>query len=600
MKRLLFIVSYAFALALGSTPAVAQTSFEQAVADRGYNENVQDLSESMNIKVAEPDLAFVNLVGFTGMPTYKSDKRKGYIEVYDGNGHYFRKPVVIQAQGAYSLRFPKKNFSCQFTDEQWNEDGAPELKFGNWVKQDGFHFKAFYTDYTRGLGECGYKLFSQMVADRAPYWERGGYYESSAARCFPDAFPCAVYLNGNFHGIYAWQLKKHRKNMNQKKALATHIHLDGNLNDSYIFRGYIYWSQFEIRTPKVLYDKLGKVYDGDDPNELIDEGSAFYYSTDDTDSIRAIKQRSAEVKQCIETLGNYWNDLHSFEMIGTSAELIRQEVEQRFDIEALIDYAVHYHFTRNGDGSLKNWQWFTYDGKRWTVTPYDLDQTFGIGLYGNIEPPYRPLEKLTSGPFYWIDKYFADDMADRYAALRQSGVLAYDNVMAIIDNWRSRIGEQLYAMEEARWPQSPCYSDAQCNEGWEALPLDAPEYYLSGLSSYSAKREYHAGDVCWLEGRLWRATDTVKGVKPFIVNSNRDSVERISWWLEGRIAFLDAYFAYDPNSTNAETAPCEPSAGKRRLLGIYTLSGMKVDTPLTGQTYIFRYTDGTSRKAMAR
>ena len=228
------------------------------------------------------------------------------------------------------------------------------------------------------------------------------------------------------------------------------------------------------------------------------------------------------------------------------------------------------------------------------VTPYDLDQTFGVGLYGNIEPPYRPVEKLTSGPFYWINKYYADDIADRYITLRENGVFDYDNVVAIIDDWRARIGEAFYAAEEERWPLSPCYSDAVCNSGWETVPLDDPEYYLSGQGSYKSTTNYQAGDVCWLEGRLWRATTTTTGLKPFITNANKDSVERIHNWVKGRIEFLDAYFAYTPDAI--EDIIIAESPKDKRLAGIYTLAGIKISTPLTGKTYIFRYTDGTSRK----
>lgn len=577
-----------------STPIAAQTPFITAITERGYDENVQDLSDSMTIKIDEPTLAFVNLTGFSKLPTKKTDVQKGYLEMYDGNGHYFRKPVTLNGQGDYTMRYPKKNFSCHFTDATWNEDGAPDLKFGDWVKQDGFHLKAFYTDYARGLGEAAYKLFSQMIADRPPYWERGGYYESSEARCFPDGFPCIVYVKGDFYGIYAWQLKKHRKNMNQKKKRASHIHLDGNLNDQYLFKGTISWNRFEVRTPKTLYTIQGEVYDGNSPKELIDENSPLYIVDDEPDSIRKAKELSAEVKQHIQELSQYWSVLTDIEAQEASIEQMRQEIEQRFDTDALIDYAVHYYFTRNGDGSLKNWQWFTYDGHRWMVTPYDLDQTFGVGLYGNIEPPYRPVEKLTSGPFYWINKYYADDIADRYITLRENGVFDYDNVVAIIDDWRACIGEAFYTAEEERWPLSPCYSDAVCNSGWETVPLDDPEYYLSGQGSYKATKEYHTGDVCWLEGRLWRATTTITGVKPFITNANKDSEERIHNWVKGRIEFLDTYFAYTPDAI--EDIIIAESPKDKRLAGIYTLAGIKISTPLTGKTYIFRYSNGTSRK----
>ena len=597
-NRLRFFSSLFVLLTLFPAASKAQTDFEKSAAERGYAPAVADLSDIKSIRIDEPQLALVNLTGFSSMPGNKTTTMKGYMEVYDGNGYYFRKPVTVTGQGGYTIRFPKKNFACHFADAQWNEDNGADLKIGDWVKQDAFHFKAFYNDFTRGLGEVGYKLFSQMVADRRPYWERSGYYEPSNARCFPDGFPCAVYLNGKFYGIFAWQLKKHHKNMNQQKAQDGHIHLDGNLRDQYIFRGRISWNQFEVRTPKTLYDYRGVVYNGNKPYELMDEGSQTYNVSTDPDSIRTAKQLTAKTKHYIVAMSKYWSELNTLELDGADASTMRREIERRYDTEALIDYAVHYYFIRNGDGSLKNWQWFIYDGQRWAVTPYDLDQTFGIGLYGNIEPPYRPLEHLTSGPFYWIDRYYADDIAKRYAKLRKAGVLDYGNMTAIIDDWYQRVGDDLYDQEEKRWADSPCYHDAMCNKGWEACSLDHPQYYLSGQGTYDPKHTYLPGDVCWLEGRLWEATDTVKGIKPFLVNANRDSLERLYGWVKGRIEFLDAYFAFTNESQGIDMAVSEPA--DRRLVAIYTLGGVRVKAPTPGQTYIFRYNDGTSRKVIAR
>jgi hypothetical protein len=599
MNRPLLQLTTLVALLILGVPIIkAQTEFEQAVAERGYDQDIEDLSAESEIEIAEPSLALVNLTGFTSMPTQKNVKRDGYMEVFDGNGYYFRKPVELGGQGGYSLRFPKNNFVCHFTDEQWNEDYGAELTIGDWVSQNSFHFKAFYTDYPRGIGEVAYKLFAQMVADRRPYWERGGYMKDSRARCFPDGFPCVVYLNGKFHGIYAWQLKKNRKNMNQKKALDTHIHLDGDLSDNHIFRGTIVWKNFEVRTPKGLIDIKGAAYDGNKPKELMDESSPLYQNAADTDSLRQVKQLSALTKHHIVAMSKYWDELNALEEEGADPGQMRQEIEERYDTEALIDYAVHYYFTNNGDGSMKNWQWFTYDGQRWAVTPYDLDQTFGIGLYGNLLPPHLPFKKLTSGPLYWIDRYYADDIASRYATLRHNRVFDYDNVTAIIDDWYQRVGDEYYAMEKQRWPNSPCYKDAVCNEGWEACSLDDPEYRLAGLGSYNDSCSYQPGDVCWLEGRLWRATASVTGVKPFIINANRDSLERLHDWVKGRIEFLDAYFAYDDTIENAVIAETHPS--ERRLEAIYTLGGIRVKAPEMGHTYIFRYNDGTSRKVLVR
>ena len=214
-----------------------KTEFEQLIEELRLDENVVDLSESEDIRLDEPRLAYANVTGISRFPSSKHNVQKAWIEVYDGAGHRFRKRILIHGQGGYSLRYPKNNASISFCEDEWKGELTTDIRFGDWVKQDGFHLKAFYTDFFRGIGEIGYKVFARLVEDRIPYWERGGYMEASRARCFPDGFPCIVYFNGKFLGVYAWQLKKNRKNMNMKKHEADHIHLDGNLRDTYLFHG---------------------------------------------------------------------------------------------------------------------------------------------------------------------------------------------------------------------------------------------------------------------------------------------------------------------------------------------------------------------------
>mgnify|MGYP006916224748 CR=1 FL=1 len=41
--------------------------------------------------------------------------------------------------------------------------------------------------------------------------------------------------------------------MNLEKTDELHIHLDGNLNNSTLFHGYVGWSQFDIQHPKAPF-----------------------------------------------------------------------------------------------------------------------------------------------------------------------------------------------------------------------------------------------------------------------------------------------------------------------------------------------------------
>ena len=577
--------------------AQQRSEFDAVIAEKRLDKPTHDLSLGSSITLEEPRFAYVNLTGFNTMPAGKSVTCKGWMEVYDGRGNYFKMPVTIAGQGGYTIRLAKKNFVCHFCDEQWNEDNGCSLKIGNWVAQDAFHFKAFYTDFLRGIGEVGYKLFADMVADRKPYWERGGYLHESRARCFPDGFPCAVYLEGAFHGIYAWQLKKHRKNMNQKKAVAEHIHLDGNLQDQYIFRGKISWNQFEVRTPKELYDSSGNPYDGNKPKELIDETKNAYNLAFDSPEVKAAKQRSAAVKAHIVAMSKYWEQLVALETAKTPTTKLKEEIAQRYDIESLIDYYVFHYFTMNGDGSLKNWQWFTYDGKKWLVTPYDLDQTFGLNLYGVVRPADFPFSDLTSGPFYWIHKYYQQEIRQRYMELRYNQTLEEEHINGIANDWQERVGEKFYALEREKWQNSPCYSEAVCNEGWEVCE-DWSLYNF--VKEYNSSTSYHAGDVCKMEGRLWRATMNVRGIKPFSRNSQIDTIERFHDWVGGRIRFLDTYFDYDPAAYANAIDGVEAADAQHHVVGIYTLSGVEVAAPIMGTVNIFRYSDGRRRKVMVR
>ena len=238
-----------------------------------------DFSDSSYIQIPEPRCAVINITGFSSMPTSKTANYCGYLEFWDMQGNYFKKKVIANAQGNSSMGFIKKNAAFDFCDDDWIGDETPSIRFGKWVPQDSFHMKAYYTDFFRGVGAVSYKLYDQIVRTRGNRkdrpWKKGlinfdsikattnsfanplqddfALEFDTGARCFPDGFPVICYLNGNFYGVFSWQLKKHRDNMHQDKKTAEHIHIDGNLYSGNIWQGSVAWNQFEIRNPKSLY-----------------------------------------------------------------------------------------------------------------------------------------------------------------------------------------------------------------------------------------------------------------------------------------------------------------------------------------------------------
>lgn len=570
MKRF----SIAAAIAVLIIPATyGATEYESRLEQLGGVSN--DLSTAGKIKLDEPECAYVNFTGFSRMPEAKGVDYKGWIEFYDGEGNYFRKHIIANAQGNSSLGFVKKNVAVDITDDEWEGDETPDITFGEWVKQDSFHLKAYYTDWFRGGAPVGaYKVFDMTTADRGELrypWQRAGVEGADAkARCHPDGFPCAVYLNGEFYGMFSWQLKKHRRNMGMDKSAATHIHLDGDINTVTLFREEgIDWTKFEVRNPKTLYTMDGTKYDGDDPRELIDETSGAYDANNEGHRL------TAEVKRHIVALSRYCMALDRIRRSGASQSKMREEISKRFDTQGMIDYLVFSAVVNNVDGWWKNWQWFTYDGEKWYVEPYDLDMTFGglsSGYYVTL-PEYNwyysdPLEPfyLPIGPFSYIYDYYMDDVKERYRELRDNGVYTAENILGPIMRWVERVGEENYAADSERWPDAFYNRPLIVGDGWEEVKLYRG---FNGIPEYQRGRTYRKGAQVRRNWRVFKATDTTNA-DPIAQQGYTDGPDRIRAWVERRLELEDSLWLGRDPDTGVERVEETPRPGSGR---IYDLQG---------------------------
>ena len=555
MKRILYLIVALFMTLIVS----ADDTWQYILSKYGYDPaTVTDLTESAKIRLAEPYRAYVNITGISQMPTTKTQDLQAWLECYDGNGNYFKKRVILNAQGNSSLEFPKKNISVKFYEENWGEGKTTDITFGNWVKQDAFHLKAYYTDYFRGCGKIAYDIYDDITSDREKPlpWQRAGVTTASdKAMCHPNGFPCYVYLNGKFYGLFVWSLKKNYKNMGQEKDNALHIHIDGIIGDETITNGKINWKKFEVRTPKDLLcvDTIHiggtptyKLYDGDKPTELIDE-SMPYYDSGNPDHVLTNK-----VKQSLTSLSLYPSMLRKLDAVHTDSETFLVQYSQYFDTQGLIDYLVHSLVTNNYDGHWKNWQWFTYDGVKWFIEPYDLDCTFGLHASGAfLLPPewYNHLGVLynqipANSQQQLFLKHFPNVVGERYITLREKGIINADRYISYFKDWKERIGSIGYEMEYTRWSNSPCLMETIVNPNWTTE--DNWENYYN-FPDYSPETTYYAGNRCKLSNRIWTATATTKGIRPYKQIGQIDSQERVESWIRERISLLDEYFNYDPD-----------------------------------------------------
>lgn len=550
---------------LTAVVSMAQGNYLSEIAAIGYSAVSRDLSDSVRLDLVQPALAYVNLVSPTGFPDSKTADLHDWVEYYDAdNDAYFRKRVIANLQGQSSLSFPKHNVAISFCEDEWVGEATTTVDFGGWVSQDAFHLKAFYGDWLRGVGIVGYQLYDEiertLPKGERRIWQRAGVDAKKNARCYPDGFPCALYLNGDFYGIYTWQLKKHRRNMGQEKRNEQHIHLDGYLSEDTFWRGKINWQAFEVRNPKGLVTMGGSPYDGDAPAELAD----------------------GPVKDAIVTLSHQLDTLTALaERSDVTDEQIRQQIASHFDVTSIINYLLFSHVVSNYDGFGKNWQWLTYDGVHWAVAPYDLDCTFGNYHEGTfLFPAYQSyinstytMAKSHTAITKWVWEYYFEELCDRYCDLRRCGVVSPEHIIELLYQWYYRIGPDLYEREWERWPDCYCISQTIVNDGWEAT-----EEWLSyyGLAKWSDTCFYHQDDRCALDGRVWRATATTYGVRPYVQMGYTDSMQRLEEWVNERIEWQDLLFGFDDwlvsmPERRAGKATSQPAAAARR----YGLDGIR-------------------------
>lgn len=570
-----------------------------------------DWSESSFIQIPEPRFAIINITNIDSMPTTKQDNKKAFLEFWDMKGNYFKKHAILNAQGNSSMVFVKKNVAIDLCDDEWVGDDTPKVRIGEWVPQDSFHMKAYYTDFFRGVGAVSYKLYDQIVRTRGNMYDRPwkkalldmskietttksfgnpyvGDYElltDTGARCFPDGFPVAVYLNGEFYGIFSFQLKKHRDNYHMDKSTAEHVHLDGTINYDILWNGTIVWGTgdngFEVRNPKNLYAIGGNKYDADIKQEEIageDEVNAWIAAgqlpdgTVISSKIKKNLQMTAKVKKYIQDFANSINIIKAaastYEATSKTDEdlkTFKTVFEKYYDVENLIDYIIISDLIKNEDGFSKNWQWFTYDGIKWYVGLYDCDICYGAFWDGG-----RTTDVLTSHlntslnlPTGYIIKYYVSELNARYKYLADMDIISANNVFNYIKDWTMRIGTSFYEEEYKKWNDSPCISDSVVrSEYWELLKDEEGNPQTDTSETFNATKVYNIGDLVsfglytrWgyfkfkcIKQTVAQSTNiphsTASPYSPIQKYKHCDSIYRIQKWIETNVDNMNELYKY--------------------------------------------------------
>lgn len=404
----------------------------------------------------------------------------------------FEDDITIAYQGNSTLIFKKKGFALDFRNKH---------RFGSWLPFDSLHLKSYHTDWTHARDAVCNWLYEEMFLNRESGnnrpWNKfndftaGKFalYSEGGAIAHTDQFPCELYINGVYWGLYSIVMKKDRANYMMDKSNPKHIMLDV---DGFVVSNTPAWGGIEIRNPKTLYKTDGvSEYDGDNPSEIIGADNANYNYEN------AGHVLSNDVKVRINAFNTFLNTL--------SSSMSKSDIEAHINTEELIDSYLHSIFISDGDKWKKNTLYCTWDGQHWSPIEYDCDQAFIAWnadinyLYSEYDPYNQIKTQITTAipKINVILSLYDDDIKKRYNYLRHIGVFDAEHIIDLFVKYQMMVGQQAYEKDLKVW--------------------NYPNYG----SNITAKGDTNARNHSFYQ-------------------SNKNLKE----WLEGRIAFLDNVFEY--------------------------------------------------------
>lgn len=312
-------------------------------------------------------------------------------------GHQEAGWVDMKWQGNTSLSKDKKNYNITMYKDPWKQNKDKHKYKEGWGKQSKYTLKANATDLSQCKNIVGARIWSAMTKSRK-FYPTG--LSDTPNHGAVDGFPCLVYLNNEYLGLYMF---------NVNKDWMTDI--DDTVATNAVIAG---WSVTHTEIPDTM---------------------------------------TPEVSAGVSALKTYLNDSsNTFE-----------DIDDHMDKESMIDYIIYtWVFAAVDSMSQENFYFMTYDCEKFYMLMYDMDSTLGNNLQGGTDVPYdTPYITADSKGMYnvdddtramlvhFIDVFYAD-IIERYQYLRQN-ILSVDYIEAEISDIMDAIGEDAYITDNIKW-----------------------------------------------------------------------------------------------------------------------------------------------------
>lgn len=283
--------------------------------------------------------------------------------------------VKMKWQGTSSLAYPKKNYTIKLYSD--SACSISLTKDFGWGSQSKYCLKANWIDFSMARNICSARLWGLFVKNRTNVDARLSALPNGGA---VDGFPVAVVVNGEYLGLYTFNIPK---------------------------EGWMFGMGSATTEAIVCADGYGTATQFNQLAEL--DGTDFKLEYDGGAGTTAIKNSLNTLIQSV---------------MDATAENFDSTVGQYLDIDSAIDYYIFTCMLGGADMVEKNYLLATYDGSKWFFSAYDMDTTFGLAWDGSgFSSAYSyPMFATYTEHNLLMDKlydYKLSAIKTRYTALRQ-------------------------------------------------------------------------------------------------------------------------------------------------------------------------------------
>lgn len=338
----------------------------------------------------------------------KKEKRKIFVK-YESKDKKFESHALIKWQGTSSLSYTKKNYTISFyKNDNYNKEKKIDVGLGG--EQNIYCLKANWIDKTHARNIVTARIISKIQ-------EKYNLFTNTPNHGLINGFPIEIYLNGEFLGLYTWNIPKSSWMFNMDEENENHI--------AFVAEG---WDKTNLFKEEAEYGKW-ELEVGIENDETLAKLNRLINFVDSSDN-----------------------------------ETFKSDFDKYLNFDATINYLIMMEFANLNDNVAKNMILVTYDGKIWYPLLYDLDTSWGTKWDGKEILDYNDFTYVTASRLWErVIENYSYEVAERYFELRKD-ILTKENVMKEFNDFYKSIPEQTWIKENERWENIPGYDYSQIEE----------------------------------------------------------------------------------------------------------------------------------------